>query len=209
MRSVRFTVLAPAVALTALAGGALAFAPQGAADAPRAATSRTGGSTRGDAGTAQWERELKAALPTLGHRNWIVVADSAYPQQSSPGVKTIVTGAHQVDVVKDVTALLDRQAHVKAHVQVDKELAFVPEKSAPGITAYRKDLDKALAGQETVPVLHNDLIAKLDAAGEKFNVIVLKTDLTLPYTSVFFELDAKYWDADREADLRERMEQGR
>lgn len=197
MRSLRFTIVAPVVALAALAAGALALAPGDAASAATRATGNGSGSS--------WQRQLSTALPSLGHRNWIVVTDSAYPQQTSPGVRTIVTGGHQVDVVKDVVGMLDRQPHVKAHIQLDKELSYVPEKSAPGITAYRKDLGKALAYQETKSLLHDDLIGKLDDAGKEFGVIILKTDLTLPYTSVFFELDAKYWDADREADLRKRM----
>jgi len=32
-------------------------------------------------------------LPLFGHRNWIVVADSAYPAHSMPGIETIVSGA--------------------------------------------------------------------------------------------------------------------
>ncbi|MFF1647918.1 RbsD/FucU domain-containing protein [Streptomyces sp. NPDC058240] len=201
--TLRPAVIAPAAVLAVLAVGALAFAPQGTtqAHAGHARDSKPGHV----AGSTDWQHKLKAALPSLGHRNWIVVADSAYPQQTSPGVKTIVTGAHQVDVVKDVVDLLGKQQHVKAHVQLDKELNYVPENSAPGISRYRKDLDTALAGQNTERLLHEDLIGKLDDAGKEFSVIVLKTDLTLPYTSVFFELDAKYWDADREADLRKRM----
>ena len=33
-------------------------------------------------------------------------------------------------------------------------------------------------------------------------IVILKTDAVLPYTSIFFELDAGYWDADREKTLR-------
>ena len=39
-----------------------------------------------------WQAELAKNLPVLGHRNFIVIADSAYPQQSNPGIKTIYTG---------------------------------------------------------------------------------------------------------------------
>lgn len=194
--SVRAIALVSATGLVA----ALAFGPGLSASAQ-------GGNGRPAAFSpaAGWERQVEEALPALGHRNWIVVADSAYPQQISPGVKTITTGEHQLSVVRRVAALLNAQPHVRAHIQVDKELSYVPEKSAPGISRYRKSLDEVLAGQRPTPVLHEDLIGRLDKAGEKFSVIVLKTDLTLPYTSVFFELDAKYWDADRESELRKLM----
>jgi hypothetical protein len=42
-----------------------------------------------------WKAELKKELPLLGHRNWIVVADSAYPLQTSPGIETITANEDQ------------------------------------------------------------------------------------------------------------------
>ena len=36
-----------------------------------------------------WKETLRKELPLLGHRNWIVVADSAYPLQTAPGIETI------------------------------------------------------------------------------------------------------------------------
>ena len=38
----------------------------------------------------------------MGHRNWILIVDSAYPLQSSPGVETIETNAGMIDVVQSV-----------------------------------------------------------------------------------------------------------
>jgi hypothetical protein len=56
-------------------------------------------------------------------------------------------------------------------------------------------------------VPHEELIAKLDEAAKTFRVFVLKTNLTLPYTSVFLELDCGYWDSRAEAELRKSMEE--
>jgi len=36
-------------------------------------------------------------------------------------------------------------------------------------------------------------------------VLVLKTRMAIPYTSVFLQLDCQYWSADSEARLREAM----
>ncbi len=91
-----------------------------------------------------WERELHALLPLYGHRNWIVVADSAYPAQSKPGIETIVSGADQIEVVRKVLDAINASRHVRANVYLDKELGFVPETDAPGVTAYRKQLDAML-----------------------------------------------------------------
>jgi hypothetical protein len=56
---------------------------------------------------------------------------------------------------------------------------------------------------------HEQIIDKLDSAGAKFNVLVLKTNLVLPYTSVFFELDCGYWGAEQEQRLRDAMKAAR
>ena len=49
-----------------------------------------------------WLKTLIKELPRFGHRNWIVIADSAYPAQTAPGIETIVTDEHQLAVVKAV-----------------------------------------------------------------------------------------------------------
>lgn len=66
-----------------------------------------------------WKTTRSNQHNLLGHRNWIVVTDLAYPLQSNPG-----------------------------------------------------------------------------------NAIIIKTPLTIPYTSVFLELDCAYWDASREKEIR-------
>jgi len=149
-----------------------------------------------------WKQTLRRELPLLGHRNWIVVTDSAYPWQVSPGVQTIATGTTQQAVVKEVLSALRRAGHVKPSVLLDRELGFVPENLAPGITAYRRDLDSLLSTREVERLPHEQIISKLDEAGKTFHVLLLKTNLQLPYTSVFFRLDCGYWNAPSEKRLR-------
>jgi len=72
-----------------------------------------------------WERQLRSLLPLFGHRNWIVVADSAYPAQSKPGIETIAAGEDQMRVVRKVLGAITACNHIRANVYVDKELAFV------------------------------------------------------------------------------------
>jgi hypothetical protein len=38
---------------------------------------------------AEWQTKLAQILPLMGHRNWIMIVDSAYPLQSSAGVETL------------------------------------------------------------------------------------------------------------------------
>ena len=58
-----------------------------------------------------WQRKLASELPVMGHRNWILIADSAYPAQSRAGIETIATGAGQIDVVKVVLKAVDDAKH--------------------------------------------------------------------------------------------------
>ena len=149
-----------------------------------------------------WQKRLEAQLPLLGHRNWIVVADWAYPWQTAPGVETIFTGAGQIEVVKAVLDAIDRAPHVRPITYVDAELPFLSNDDAEGIDGYRDDLKAALAGRAVRELPHDEIIAKLDAAGRAFHILLLKTTLTLPYTSVFLELDCGYWSAEEEQRLR-------
>lgn len=153
-----------------------------------------------------WQTTLKAELPRMGHRNFIVIADSAYPLQSAPGIKTISTGGTQLEVVTAVLAEISKTKHVSPIIHIDSELDHVTEAAAPGIEEYRKGLAKALANAKPSKLPHMEIIKKLDASAELFNVLILKTDLTLPYTSVFIELDCGYWSAEKEADLRKAIE---
>lgn len=149
-----------------------------------------------------WNEKLHKELPLLGHRNWIVVADSAYPLQTAPGIETIYVEADQLDVIRGVLAELNKNRHVKPAIFTDLELKFVAEKNAPGIGAYRQELEKLLAGNSVQVMLHEQIISNLDEAGKTFKVLVIKTPLAKPYTSVFFQLECGYWNAEAEEELR-------
>ena len=49
------------------------------------------------------------------------------------------------------------------------------------------------------------LIARLDAAGRLYSVVIIKTPLTMAYTTTFFELDCAYWNGDQQKKLDEAM----
>jgi len=153
----------------------------------------------------EWRDRLRTLLPKMGHRNWIVVADSAYPSQTAQGIETIVTGEDHLKVLRQVMAELAKQRHVRPAVYVDKELAFVPENHARGIENFRQRLYELLEERAARTLPHEEIIARLDKAGSTFHVLVLKTNLTLPYTSVFFELDCGYWSPEGEKALRDAM----
>jgi D-ribose pyranose/furanose isomerase RbsD len=150
---------------------------------------------------------ISRILPKMGHRNWIVVADSAYPAQNKPGIETVVTGRGQLEMVQAVLDAVDKAPHVQPVVYLDSELDSVSEVDAPGIRAYRNQLGLLLKKRTVRSMPHERLIGTLDEAAEMFSVMVFKTDMTLPYTSVFIELESGYWNADAEKRLRDKMKQ--
>jgi hypothetical protein len=149
-----------------------------------------------------WQQKVNEELPLMGHRNWIVVVDSAYPLQTSSGVETVDTGSDQLAVLDYVLNAVKNSKHVRPLVHTDAELRFVPESEAPGVGQYRDQLKSRLAGIPVDSILHQKLIDQLNETGNSFHVLVLKTNMTIPYTSVFLQLDCRYWSAESEAHLR-------
>jgi hypothetical protein len=152
-----------------------------------------------------WQKKVKDELPLMGHRNWIVVVDSAYPLQSSPGLETIETSADQLDVLDFVLEALKNSTHIRPIVHTDAELSYIPDTKAPGVDRYRKELETRLTGLPADALLHQKLIDQLNDLGKNYHVLILKTTMTIPYTSVFLQLDCRYWSAGDEAVLRAKM----
>jgi hypothetical protein len=156
-----------------------------------------------------WRQILEDRLHIYGHRNWIVIADSAYPLQSNPGIETILSTESQVETVRHVLDAVSKAPHIRPIVYTDHELSFVPEQDAVGIEAYRHLLtglfEKYLPGQKIETVSHDGIIRKLDDASKTFNILIVKTNMVLPYTSVFVELRAGYWSDEAEERMRNRI----
>ncbi len=151
---------------------------------------------------ASWESSFKRLLPLYGHRNWIVVADSAYPAQSSQGIETVFTGSGHTEILEKVLKAIGASIHVRAQVYLDAELKQVAEEDAPGVSALRKEMIRLLDGHHTRQLAHEEIIARLDRVGTLFRVLILKSTLAIPYSSVFLELDCRYWSEEAEKRLR-------
>jgi hypothetical protein len=157
--------------------------------------------TRPDA----WKLVLNERLPVYGHRNWIVVADSAYPEQSADAIETIVSHADHLVVLDEVLKAVSGAKHVTPVIYNDQELKYLNDQDAPGISSYRTRLAAMLHGRTVNVLPHDQMISKLDTVSRSFQVLIIKTNLTLPYTSVFLQLDCAYWPVDAEKRLRAAM----
>jgi hypothetical protein len=154
---------------------------------------------------ARLDKYLAEQLPEFGHRNWIVIADSAYPAQSNEAIQTVYVGGAQLDAVRRLLEAIERAPHVRPTVLVDAELQYVPESDAPGVTRYREGLRQVLGDTRVERLPHEEIIAELDEVASLFRVLVIKTEMTIPYTSVFVRLDCAYWSDEAESRLREAM----
>ena len=105
-------------------------------------------------------------------------------------------------MVERAFAILRQCKHVRPAIYTDEELRFVPEEDAPGVSLYREQLSRLLSGYEASSLPHEEIIAMLDQVGETFRVLLIKTTMQIPYTSVFVELQCGYWNTQAENRLR-------
>ena len=155
--------------------------------------------------TGTWHEEFMKELKLMGHRNWILIVDAAYPLQGKPAIKTICTGEDQLTVVREVINSIDEAPHVFPEVFLDREIDFISESDARGIDEYKKSLWDIFSNKTVIKSMHEDMIKKVDEAAKTFNILVLKTNMTIPYTSVFLRLNCGYWTPGQESKLRQKM----
>ena len=152
-----------------------------------------------------WRQQVEQEIPLLGHRNWILIVDSAYPLQASQGIETIDTGGDHQEIVREVLSLVARSPHVRPQIMLDSELPFVTDDDAPGVGKYRSDIADLLRDLPTTYQPHQQILDLIDQQSRQYHILVLKTRMTIPYTSVFIRLDCRYWSDDAEQRLRSRM----
>ncbi len=152
-----------------------------------------------------WKAKVDESMPLLGHRNWILVVDSAYPLQVSPGLETVETNASQIEVTQYVLEAIGRSIHVRPNIFMDAELPLVPEEDAPGVTRYRSEIGALLRGYTIQSDPHEKLLSEIDQAGKAYHILILKTTMAIPYTSIFLQLDCRYWGSEAEKRLRAKM----
>jgi len=158
--------------------------------------------TTNTASKEDWKVRFKDRLPLLGHRNWVLILDKAYPEQTAAGVETVYTNENLLDVLRYAKKEIDSSTHVNAEIFTDKELGFITPSQVANIASFRDSLNKIL-GSNTEVLPHDSVFHKIDAVTKLFKVLVLKTNETIPYSSVFIRLNCAYWDGNKEKVLRD------
>jgi hypothetical protein len=157
---------------------------------------------------ANWRATVANELPLLGHRNWILIVDSAYPLQVSPGIETVETGEPLLEVAHFVLGAIDQSVHVRPDIYMDAELPFVSDQDAPDASMYRRAAGDLLHGYQIASQPHDKLLSEVAQDGNTFHILVLKTTGTIPYSSIFIQLNCRYWSDAAEQRLRARMAAG-
>lgn len=153
---------------------------------------------------SSWLDQFNARLPLLGHRNWVVVADAALPEQSVGG-ETLYADEPLDDVLRKVSEALNKAQHVRPVAWRDMEVNYLTDEETPGIDEVKSGTRAVLEGSEVRFEVHPTILKKLTEASQSYTILTIKTPTFLPYTSVFFELDCGYWTPKMESELRERM----
>ena len=154
---------------------------------------------------SDWKQQLNKEIILMGHRNWVLVVDKAFPLQNSNGIVTINTEEDFFSVLRYTIDQIDNSSHVKPIIYRDKELNFIGKEQVPEIEDFKKSLNEVLDTLDIKELLHDSVFVKIDNASKLFKILVLKTNQTIPYSSVFFQLDCRYWSSDNEKELRNLM----
>jgi D-ribose pyranose/furanose isomerase RbsD len=150
-----------------------------------------------------WQSQFASHLPRLGHRNWVVIADAAYPEQSAQGVHVSLADSPIDEVLLHVLDAIQEAGHVSPKVLIDRELEFISEELCPGVTALRESIRFETSQLPRTEAAHESILEMLNMEVANYSLFVIKTNTMIPYTSVFLRLECGYWDNDREKLLRE------
>ena len=154
----------------------------------------------------EWKEQLYKNLAIVGARNWIVIAESSFPAYTGTGIRTMVSDKTSDEVLLDVLNMLEEEAHVVPRIMISSELRSITEDYAPGIKRYRNNINKMLPGRQHFELMSRTINSLIEDAARQFNVLVIKTKTSLPYSNIYIELDSGYWDSESETVLRKSLE---
>ncbi len=158
---------------------------------------------------SNWRGKADNQLGKLGYRNWIVISEASLPAQNRAGIHQVSAPAEIPEVVDYLLRTMEQTENVRPRIYVTREMRSVENDMAPGMDSYREELKKSLHGHETTELDQQALLTLMEDANRKLDVLVIRTQTALPYSSVFMELQPGYWDGESEARLRERIQHER
>jgi hypothetical protein len=156
-----------------------------------------------------WDEKVEMRLKAMGERNWIVIAESGYPLVTDSAYRTVNSDEDLLYLVKYLLGEIADSPHVKAVVYREKELERIQERDAPGVDAFRGKFAKLTQQAEVQAVPRADARKLVAEAAKNHQVLVLKSEGVMPYSTVYVKLASGYWDEGREKRLREAITMAR
>lgn len=156
-----------------------------------------------------WQGAVDSQAGQLGYRNWIVIAEASFPAHNRLGMRQVTASVGVPEALDYVLNTLEQTQNVRPQIYLPRELRSVENDFAPGIDELRKQIQVSLHGHETTELDQQSLLTLIEDANRSFDVLVIRTNSALPYSSVFIELQPGYWDVDSETRLRDRIERER
>lgn len=129
--------------------------------------------------------------------------DKAFPLQTASGTEVINTNEDLLPVLKEVMQDISASTHVKPIIFTDKELYYITPLQIGNIGAFKDSLKVELVNKPVQTMLHDSVFVKIAEAAKLFKILVLKTNQTIPYSSVYIQLDCAYWNSEKEKTLRD------
>jgi hypothetical protein len=127
----------------------------------------------------------------------------AYPAQNAAGIETILwAGTNSPPCGRSWKPSRNRRMCAGRFTWMPSWISW-PKRCTWCDEVSSEELKRLLGAEGYRQLPHEDLIRKLDEAAEQFRIVVLKTRMTIPYTTVFVQLDCGYWSDDAEKRLRE------
>ena len=106
--------------------------------------------------TDNWKKQLNLQLPLLGHRNWILVVDKAFPAQNAAGIVTINTGEALLLVLQYTLDQINSVTHVKPLIFTDKELNYITATQVPDIEKFKTKLFEIIPKEQAQTMLNGE-----------------------------------------------------
>lgn len=158
---------------------------------------------------SDWKGAVATQVNQLGYRNWIVVSEASFPAHSRAGVHQVYAPVEIPEAVDFVLRSIEQTEHVRPRIYLAREIRSIENDYAPGVDELRKQIGNSLHSNETTELDHQALLTLMEDANRSFDVLVIRTNTAIPYSSVFMELQPGYWDADSEQHLREKIQRDR
>lgn len=128
---------------------------------------------------------------------WIVIGDPRFKEIKSEEVTFLPTNQTTPEILQFVLTLLNQSNSVISRLYTSKEIRFLTEKDAHGVTAYKAARDKVSTDRELRGVdedIMKILINESDSNSTNNQqsterILMIDTETKLPYSSIFIELE--------------------